>query len=212
MKYLSLFIALLTTSLAVGQERSPVGPRDAQDCESYCNDANDSCEVEGYYLDDNSAIFDQPSYHWIFALTSFQDYLEIEDGSIWQIDPYEGYKLRNWLMNDPIMITQNREWFSSFQFRIINKGTGTSVKADLSQGPILDGDYSLQIAHVIHQTGEIVLSDESRWLISSRDFSPFYQFAIGDYIIVGVNSGWDSGCPFILINSNLNRFVRAKQL
>ena len=219
MKYLLICLTILSTAVVTAGEKSGVGVRPMsqetlsllqrqQERDQNTPDNSGGEEKAGFYLADN--VYYPPSCHSIFAMSVLADSLEIEDGSVWQIDYYDGYLVRNWYANDPVTITQNRRWFSSFQFRITNLNTGVSVAANLSQGPLLDGEYSRQIAE-FNPGGEIILTDESRWAVSSGDISLLQEWAHGDYIIIGVNSGWDSSCPFILINSNMNNFVRVKQ-
>lgn len=103
---------------------------------------------------------DQESNHWICAISAYDDSLGIEDGSIWQLDRYDSYLVNRWMANDPIVITQNRDWFSSDQYRIFNQNLGESIAANLSFGPIIDGNDSrsatqlltkiMQVIHRIH--------------------------------------------------------------
>ena len=157
-----------------------------------------------------------PSIFRIFAIGSlfsllFGDSVGIEDGSIWQVSPFDTDLVHCWCADDVVTITQNRHWFSSYQYRIVNKNNGASIAVNLSLGPIIDGEHSLQITNIDHYNDLLVLSDRSQWKISSRDRYLFSEWTLGDYIILGVNSGWDSSCPFILINSNMNNHLRAKQ-
>ncbi len=153
-----------------------------------------------------------PSFaHIIVSLSQFGDALEIEDGSIWRINCSDVRHMRSWYYNDPIIITQNHKWFSDSKYRIINKNDGTSVAADLYLGPQIGGNCSLQITNIDHYNELLILSDNTHWKISSRDHNLFPEWTIGDYVILGINSGWDSSCPYILINSNMNNFIRARQ-
>jgi len=173
-------------------------------------------EVAGYFWDGGYVTYYPISCHFIYAISAFQDSIVIEDGSIWQIDSYEAFRIRDWLTNDAIVITQNLDWFSSYKYKIVNKNLGSSVAVNLSRGPILagavGGEYTRYIAALDYDAGIVILSDQSRWTISSRDRFVLNKWAINDYIITGVNTGWDSKCPHILINSNMDNFIRAKQI
>jgi len=149
--------------------------------------------------------------HWIIDRSPFGDSITIEDGSAWEVSCFDTDRIYYWYNSDPVIITQNRSWFSSCQYRMINKNNGSSVPVDLYVGPFVGGEYSLQITNIDHYNGLLILSDQSHWKISSRDRYLFPEWTLGDYVILGVNSGWDSFCPFILINVNMNNFIRAKQ-
>jgi hypothetical protein len=217
MKKFLLSFFILPFVFAFADEHAPVGERALSfnpPREESQNDAqNDGTaeEAAGCFWGGCQLNYYPISCHWVFALSAFQDCLGLEDGSIWQIDSYQAYQTRDWLTNDPVVITQNHEWFSSYKYRMFNKNLGSSVAVNLSLGPILNGEYSRWIVLLDHDRGVVILSDDSRWTISYRDRGILDEWAINDYIITGVNSGWDSNCPYILINSNMDNFIRAKQ-
>jgi hypothetical protein len=174
-------------------------------------------ESAGYLFDRYPPIYYSNSHHWLNAVTvldSNQYTLELEDGSVWKVNSYDGSKALNWRANDPLTITQNNRWFSRHNYRIINKSNGTSVEANLFLGPVERGEYSRFIIGIDHSRREIQLSDSTHWEISYLDASIFKDWALSDYIIIGTNSDtsiWDSGSDALLINVNLNNSTRAKQ-
>lgn len=174
-------------------------------------------ETAGYIFDRYPPIYYSNSHHWLNAVTVLdnnQYTLELEDGSVWKINSYDGVKALNWRANDPLTITQNNRWFSKHDYRLINKSNGTSVEANLFLGPIEQGQYSRFIIGVDHNRREIMLSDNTHWEISYLDASIFKDWTLNDYVIIGTNSNtsiWDSGSDALLINVNLNNATRAKQ-
>src|SRR5579872_4860788 len=149
--------------------------------------------------------------HWLIGTSSLGDSIEIEDSSIWKINGYDSYKALSWRSNDPLLITQNTRWFSSYNYKIVNQATGSSLEANLIIGPLQFGALTKTIAFIDWHMGEIVLTDLSRYQISCYDISVFSNWQINDAVIVGYNSGWDSNCESILINVNMDNFIRAKQ-
>jgi hypothetical protein len=174
-------------------------------------------ESAGYVFDRYPPVYYSNVHHWLTAvsiLDSDRYTLELEDGSIWKINSYDGVKALNWRLNDPLTITQNNRWFSRYNYRIINKSNGTSAEANLFLGPVELGQFSRYIIAVDYTTKEIMLSDNTRWEISYLDKAIFRDWSVNDYIIIGTNSNtsiWDLGSDVLLINVNMNNATRAKQ-
>ncbi len=225
MKNLIFSLFLLVSGLAIANDNAPVAIRpmsnevlkelsDAKNNEDAPNSEAAVAPCEEQVLGcvcDCPPIYYPKSAHWIVALSAFGDSIGIEDGSVWQVNGYDIDLIHYWFPDDPVTITQNRDWFSSYKYLIVNQNNGSSVAANLSLGPIIDEEHSLQIAYIDHYNDLLEISDHSHWKISSRDHYLFLEWAPGDYIIVGVNNGCDSSSPFILINSNMDNCVRAKQ-
>ncbi|SRR3989344_115873 len=222
---------LLITPALFSEERVPVGSRPMSEEVSAEIESRKKVPVEeevadpqdnetmslGFVFDRYPPIYYSDSHHWLTAVTILDQgnyTLELEDGSIWKINSYDGIKAVNWRSNDPLTITQNNRWFSWHNYRIINKANGTSVEATLFLGPIEHGEFSRFIIEIDHANGQILLSDNTRWEISYIDASIFREWRLHDYVILGTNSDvslWDSGSDALLINVNLNNTVRAKQ-
>ncbi|PIS02854.1 MAG: hypothetical protein COT85_02140 [Chlamydiae bacterium CG10_big_fil_rev_8_21_14_0_10_42_34] len=231
MKLLSATICLLLISpmllLAEGENRAVVGSRPmSEEAAKQVNaakppaaneDESFESQTAGYIHDQYPPIYYSNSHHWLASISindSDQYELELEDGSVWKINSYDGSKALNWRSNDPLTITQNNRWFSRHTYRIINKSNGTSAEANLFLGPILRGEFSRFIANIDHSKREISLNDNTYWEISYLDTAVFSDWDVNDYIIIGTNSNvsfWDSGSDVLLINVNMNNSVRAKQ-
>lgn len=152
------------------------------------------------------------STHWLSSVSILGDSLEIEDGSFWKIASGDEYKILYWQASDPLVITQNTNWFSYYDYKIINKADGSVVYANLSIGPIVDGEYTHWIVDINYARGEIILEDYSHWKVCSADDYLFDEWALNDTLIIGVNSGWHSSISeYILINVNMNNYIRASQ-
>ncbi len=152
-----------------------------------------------------------PSCHWLSALSGLGKSLEIEDGSIWKIDQHGHEDVFYWRVNDPLVLTQNRDWFSSFEYRLVNQATGGSIAVNLFLGPILASQHTRFVSSIDITRGEVILTDSSRWIICPSDISLFHEWVLNDCILIGSNCGWEPSYDFILINSNTNDFVRARQ-
>jgi hypothetical protein len=165
----------------------------------------------GFIFDSFPSIGYSSSLHWLTGSSVHGDSIEIEDGSVWKINSYDSYKALSWRANDPLLITQNTRWFSSYNYKIVNRATGSSIEANLILGPLEFGVFTKYIAFIDWAMGDIVLSDNTRYQTSCYDTSAFHDWDVNDAVIVGYNSGWDSSCESILINVNMDNFIRAKQ-
>jgi hypothetical protein len=137
--------------------------------------------------------------------------MELMDGSIWAINPNDAYKTMDWYTTDLVVITLNHKWFSSYDFRITNQTTGSSVQADLYLGPFdpaYGSPYTHWILGVDYYYNEVYLEDGSVWSMSGFDRSIVDNWIAGDTVIIGVNDGWLAGSnPNILINVNMLNFA-----
>ena len=214
---------ILTTSLFAEEERIVVGtaPETIEIAPDFDSEESGDFNEEfrsGFQFDEYPPMYYPFSCHWISKISAFGDSLEIEDGSVWELDPTDGYKALHWRSRDPLVITQNRAWFSEYNYRIINKtkefslsNTSRSVTANLKLGPFENGEYTNFIAIMDRLKGELALTDSTNLEVCPRDRSLFRNWKEGQAIIIGVNSGWESSYDLILINVNTNNFVRAKQ-
>jgi len=165
----------------------------------------------GFVFDRYPSMNYSSTVHWLAGASAQGDALEIEDGSVWKISSYDSYKILSWRMDDPILITQNTRWFSSYNYKIVNRATGTSIEANLFLGPLEFGLFTKYVEFIDWTMGDVVLSDGTHYQISNYDSSLLRDWEAGDAVIVGYNSGWDSNCESILINVNMNHFIRGKQ-
>lgn len=135
--------------------------------------------------------------------------IEFADGSVWIVNARDAYKTANWLLSDLIVVTPNRSWFSSYNFRLTNQDTGVSVQANLSLGPIYNSSCTHWIIAIDYYNHIIYLEDGSTWSMSYCDDSTIKKWVINDTVIIGINDGWQSySKPNILINVNMLNYAR----
>ncbi|MDE3046122.1 MAG: hypothetical protein KGJ02_05715 [Verrucomicrobiota bacterium] len=169
-------------------------------------------ESEGGFIFDQYPSFYFPSScHWIVAVSAVGDSMELEDGSQWKVNSYDSYKTLTWRANDPLMLTQNTRWFSSYNYRLVNRNTGSSIEVNLFLGPTKGGEYTKYITLIDFAQGIVLLTDNTHWEISSSDAKLLREWLVGDPVIIGYNSGWDSSKESILINVSTNNFARFRQ-
>lgn len=209
MKHLSLLAFLIPTLLLADAEHEEIGKRVVPKEET----AEDEMRQKqaNFIYDRFPMIYVGNEVHTLAAVSALGDSVEIEDGSVWKVSTYDGYKARSWRSTDPLTITQNHAWFSSYTYRIVNRNTGASIDANLYLGPFTNGAYSRYILTIDQVKGIVTLTDNSHWEVSDSDKSIFRNWMANDSVIIGVNTGWDSACEGLLINVTTNNHARAHQ-
>jgi hypothetical protein len=149
--------------------------------------------------------------HWLISISDTGRSIEIEDGSHWEVSPYDAYILSTWRREDSLVITPNYTWFGTYDYFITNKNNGTSVKADLYVGPIAFGQFSHWIINIDYLGGHILLENNMLWCVDPQDAHDLRNWALNDTVILGVNNSWFSSYDHILINVNNDDHVRVKQ-
>jgi hypothetical protein len=153
-----------------------------------------------------------PDYtHWLSGVGLNGYTLDMEDGTRWDIHPSDTFRLNSWRLNDPIVISPNYSWCSSGDFYITNQNTNTAVRADLVVSPIAFGPYSHWIVSIDYTNGHVYLENGTTWCMSEGDFFVYRNWAVNDHIIMGYNDSFFSPYDRILINFNMDSYVRAKQ-
>jgi hypothetical protein len=158
-----------------------------------------------YYYTTHTGALHQPMALWDFGST-----VELEDGSLWSISSSDSYKTLNWLTTDIVIVTPNHEWFSIYNYCLVNQNTGVTVRANLSKylDPYFHTSYNYRIIAIDDILQQVWLSDGSVWSIVFGDYSTRWQ--LNDTVIIGINDGWlSSSRPNILINANILHHVRA---
>lgn len=182
--------------------------------EEETTDQKDDCGSEiqtGIFANQYPQVFFPYSCHSISAVSTIGDSIALEDGSIWDVHPSAKNEVMSWKESDPLLIYPNRAWFSTYKYKISNQVLKTEVEANMTYGPLVNGEFSLQITAIDPLKNEIYLSDSSRWRICSSDNYLLEQWIVGDYIIVGTNNSWFCSLKNVLINSNMYNHVRAQQ-
>lgn len=163
----------------------------------------------GFYLTSHAG-----AIHYPWGVSVYGDCVELEDGSRWGISISDSYKTLNWMITDRVVITQNRDWFPSSQFKLENLETGVAVSADLIEylSQFFQNYYNYHVLAINDYSQEIWLNDSTVWKVFDNDYPVVWEsWDFNDTIIIGVNKGWySSSYPNILINANTLQYVRAK--
>ena len=148
------------------------------------------------------------SRHWISAINSESRVVEIEDGSRWKLA--SPYYLGSWKNNDTLSITPNHNTSSQYNYYVVNKSTGGYTEANLILGPVAFGPLTHWAVGFDFAKNHVFLENDSCWQVQDTDAYIMQEWEPNDTIIIGSNDSWFSSYNSILINVNMNNYVRAK--
>lgn len=150
------------------------------------------------------------AYHSPFVVSHNGENIELEDGSIWSIDPSHHHRTKDWISADLVVIMPNSSWFSLNNHKLINLSTGVEARADLVVPPTFNGLHTYWIRAIDPIERKIRLNDGSSWQVTRWDDAVIKDWLINDTVIIGVNDGWFTGQPNILINVDTSSHARGK--
>lgn len=166
--------------------------------------------------------------HIISEISALGNEIRFEDGSVWRVSPHDCEKVMQWLTagidpNIPVYVSvmQNTSWFSDCDFRLVNRNTGSSIVANLFQGPWQGGEKTLYVEEIDFDRGIVKLSsgnEITRWEICPSDLYKLREWDFNDFlpVILGhnakYNSCWNPYWESLLINVRKTKsFVQAHQ-
>lgn len=159
------------------------------------------------FIGPQASLFSYDSYPYCVHHAAFVSpggyTIELEDGSIWRVEPSDAYCVNDWSPFDDILI-QPGSWLSfSPNFYFYNVQTRSAITVTLKMGPFYDSPFTRWIIAINYATGEVWLDDGSHFWINVDDDTLFQDWRINDTIIIGNNSGMASyKWPNVLINVN----------
>lgn len=151
-------------------------------------------------------------YHFLRSVSPSGDSVELHDGSTWKVPFEDFYKLMHWKSGEIIVIKPKRSYKPTFAYILHNQTQNQVAEANLFLGPHPDGHHSHWVAAKDSYRRLVYLEDGSCWKISEADTLFFNKWHIKDYIISGMNNSLWSSHNNILINVNMNHFVRANKV
>ncbi|MBM3208123.1 MAG: hypothetical protein FJZ57_05900 [Chlamydiae bacterium] len=164
------------------------------------------------FISSNNCLFSSStkhaSRHWISSTNTDARVVEIEDGSRWKLS--STYNLRSWKSNDTVTITPNHNTSSEYNYYVVNKSTGGYTEANLILGPVARGPLTHWAIGFDFTKNQVFLENDSCWKISENDAYIMQEWEPNDTIIIGSNDSWFSSFDAILINVNMNNYVRAR--
>ena len=178
-----------------------------------------SASHNGYIFDRHVEALTESSIKNLDKVSPLNESIELDDGSIWQISFYDWPKIQHWTEQEIITITQNTVRFSNYPYRIVNRKTGVSVEALLSEGPIRFGPKTTYVDSFDLDKAALCLSNGSIWKIhpKSLPIAKTWDMSQPIALIIGDNSQMDcyanEDWAHILIDvSKPDQFLNALQI
>ena len=101
------------------------------------------------------------SMHSLIGVSALGDSVELEEVRFGR-SPIRWLQSAGLALQDPLTITQNHRWFSSYVYRIINQNTGACLEANLFLGPLEHGQHTLYITGIDRISGDLVRHERIR--------------------------------------------------
>lgn len=169
----------------------------------------------------NTAAFIPPYPSLSFDYFPQENIIKTRDGSEWIFDKNDAHVVYNWRRDDHIVVSPKGRWFwgSNYCYVLTNKDRNASVDVNLFLGPVAYGERSTWVIGINHVNGQIFVVDgygnRSTLEVSHVDMYLFRDWEVNDTLIIGQNDSWLwwlSSYNHILINVNMNHYVRARQI
>jgi len=147
--------------------------------------------------------------HWLSAISSYADLVQLEDGSTWYVDPSDASTVSTWYSGDLLTLSPVWTAFSEYSYLLTNETQDSSAYIAPHVGPVRFGPHSHWIASLDGIQGIVVLEDGSTWIVPDGEV---LEWDVNQTIILGANSELFSSYDSVLINVDMNNYVRAQEL
>lgn len=91
-------------------------------------------EMERITNGSNHSTKHKGSYHMYSGVSAYADQVELEDGSLWFVLPFERESILEWIVGDPLAIFKGDK-NSNYRYRLHNERTNHIVEVELSSAP-----------------------------------------------------------------------------
>ena len=157
-----------------------------------------------YYNDDAYLHYiHKLAYTFPVALINGGQKLELIDGSVWYVNPFQRYQVRQWVQAQTVFIKPSA--FSGYPYVLYNRDTSEAVEVQFETMPQYYQMYRQRIREINYTLGLVYLNDveQTVWQVNPSDLAINF-WEKGDYIVVGVNNDWRIAFyPHILINTTI---------
>ena len=174
------------------------------------NEFNGLESIKEYWVGRSTAI----PQHFIKGINYQTNVIITEEGAHWKIasGQYNASILSYWLVNDSVTIKPNYDYsnYSNEPYEIKSQISGQRRPVELLVGPELYSAHTLWITGYNMCGKKVYVSNASCWRVADADMGIFRDWQPHAQIIIGSSNSWFSSYDAILINPQMNNFVRAK--
>ncbi len=123
--------------------------------------------------------------------------------------------IKNWKVEDELLITQNQAFFSAYRFAIVNPRLQKAVPISLLREPLPIDNKMFFILKIDPSNDVITLSNGVEYSVYPHDHGTLRKFSENDRVIIGFNSSdkldetiLDYYKFYILIDTTCNSYIR----
>lgn len=124
--------------------------------------------------------------------------------------------IKNWKVDDDLLITQNQAFFSAYRFALVNPRLQKAVPVSLLREPLPIDNKMFFILNIDPSNDVVTLSNGVEYTVYAHDHGTLRKFSENDRIILGFNSSdrldttnLDYYKCYLLIDTTCNSYVRA---
>lgn len=156
--------------------------------------------------------------HHLADASSSDNTFTLDNRSKWIASNIE--MIRNWKMDDELLITQNQAFFSAYRFALVNPRLQKAVPISLYREPLPINNNKMFFILNIDPANDVVnLSNGIEYTVYPHDHGTLRKFSENDRIILGFNSSdkldatnLDYYKCYLLIDTTCNSYVRANPI
>lgn len=143
------------------------------------------------------------AYYHPVATSASGDNIQLHDGSLWYVHPYQKNRVRYWVQSENIFIKPNAACFSMYKYVLQNRDTQEVIEVNYLGDQAFPGMYTHWIVEIDFFNKKVYLNDNTVWQIRSSEYA-FNKWRVQDRLIIGVNNRWrHAAYPHILINTSM---------
>jgi hypothetical protein len=156
--------------------------------------------------------------HHLADVSSHDNTFTLDNRSKWIASNIE--MIKNWKIDDELLITQNQAFFSAYRFALVNPRLQKAVPISLHREPLpIDNQKMFFILNIDPANDVIALSNGLEYSVYPHDHGTLRKFTENDRVILGFNSSdkldtanLDYYKCYLLIDTTCNSYVRANPI
>lgn len=149
------------------------------------------------------------SNHKYVGCSQYYDFVKLEDGSYWSVNPDYQEIIKDWFEGDPVAITQAyKKWWGNndlYPLALYNRRTDEYIEVKFAAEPEPHNFYRRYIYEINKTEGNsyLILNDNTLWPLREKDRDTWDYWIPGDVLVIGTNNTYLSYFnPNILINTH----------
>lgn len=132
-----------------------------------------------------------------YTIAKKGNYIELSDGSIWQVRHRDRNKVKKWRSSDSVVI-ETSSFLSWYAYSLVNYSRNETIDVELYASDSWHGNAAHWIEEVNPFQGYVKLENGSIWHLSTSELA---AWSVNDDVIIGLSKDWfSSQYNYVLIN------------